>query len=127
MHYQFVNYLEQNNSLSERQYRYRKKKVLQNSLYTAYLIDGILKAADKGLITGALFVDLSKAFNTLGQSRHQGTMLRYKRSSFFKKIFAHHQVIKLNNETKNYSRMWSNSSFKFGTNPIFDVFNDFHR
>ena len=62
VHYQLVNYLEQNNLFSVRQYDYRKR--LSSELATAYLVDKILKAADKGLITGVLFVDLSKAFDT---------------------------------------------------------------
>ena len=60
VHYQLLNYLEQNNVLSVRQYGYRKK--FSTELATAYLVDKIQKAADKGLITGVLFVDLSKAF-----------------------------------------------------------------
>ena len=67
MHYQLVNYLEKNNLLFERQCSYRKKR--STELATAYLVDEIRKAADKGLITGVLFVNLSKAFNTLGNSR----------------------------------------------------------
>ena len=67
VHYQLVNYLEQNNLLSERQYGHRKKR--STELATAYLVDKIRKAADKGLLTGVLFVDLSKAFDTLGHSR----------------------------------------------------------
>ena len=59
--------MEQNNLLSERQYGYRKKR--STELATAYLVNEIRKAADKGLITGVLFLDLSKAFNTHGHSR----------------------------------------------------------
>ena len=66
VYYQLVNYLERNNILSERQYVYRKKSYTE--LATAYLIDEIRKTADKGLITGVLFVDLSKIFDTLGFS-----------------------------------------------------------
>ena len=47
-------------------YRYRKKR--STELATVYLIDEIRKAAVKGLITGILFVELSKAFGTLGHS-----------------------------------------------------------
>ena len=67
VHYQLVNYLEQNNTLSEKQYDYTKKRSAE--LATAYLVDETRKEADKGLITGVLFVDLSKAFDTLGHSR----------------------------------------------------------
>ena len=52
--------------LSRIDYRYRKKR--STKLATVYLIDEIRKAAVKGLITGILFVELSKAFGTLGHS-----------------------------------------------------------
>ena len=102
MHYQLVNYLEENNLLSERQSGYRKK--LSTELATAYLVDEIRKAADKGIMNGVLFVDLSKEFDTLGQSRLitklqscgiKGQTLQW----FINYLFAHYQVVKLNNET----------------------------
>ena len=102
MHYQLVNYLEKNNLLFERQCSYRKKR--STELATAYLVDEIRKAADKGLITGVLFVDLSEAFNTLGNSRLiiklqsygiKGQALQW----FTDYLFACHQDVKFNNET----------------------------
>ena len=67
VHYQLVNYLKQNNLLSERQYDYRKK--CSTELATAYLVHKIRQTADKALITGVFFVDLSKAFDNLEHSR----------------------------------------------------------
>ena len=102
VHYQFVNYLEQKILLSERQCSCRKKH--STELANAYLVDEIRKAADKGLITGVLFVDLSKAFSTLGYSRLinklqscgiKGQALQW----FTDYLFACHQVVKFNNET----------------------------
>ena len=42
----------------------RKRRSIE--LAIVYLIEEIWKAADKGLITGVLFADLFKAFDTLG-------------------------------------------------------------
>ena len=42
------------------------EKIHSTELTTAYLMGEIQKAADKGLITGALFVCVSKTFDTLG-------------------------------------------------------------
>ena len=102
VHYQLVNYLEQNNLLSVRQYGYRKKR--STELATAYLVDKILKAADKGLITGVLFVELSKAIDNLGHSRLITKLQSYgiKRQAiqqFIDYLFAHHEVVKFNNKT----------------------------
>ena len=102
VHYQLVNYLEQNILLSERQYSYRKKR--STELATAYLVDEIRKAADKGLITGVLLVDLSKAFGTLGYSRLITKLQSYGIKGqalqlFTDYSFACHQVVKFNNET----------------------------
>ena len=102
MHYQLVNYLEQNNLLSERQYGHRKKR--STELATAYLVDKIRKAADKGLLTGVLFVDLSKAFDTLGHSglitKLQSYGIKGQALQWFTNyLFARHQVVQFNNQT----------------------------
>ena len=102
MHYQLVNYLEHSNVLWVRQCGYRNRRSIE--LATAYLIEEIRKAADKGLITGVLFVDRFKAFDTLvGYSRlitkvqfHgiKGQALQW----FTDYLFAPNQLVKFNNE-----------------------------
>ena len=67
MYYQLVNYLEEDNLLSERQHGYRKKR--STELATAYSVDDIPKAVDKEFITAVSFEDLSKALGNLGYSR----------------------------------------------------------
>ena len=73
MHYQLVNYLEQNNLFLERHFA---KEILQLSkkkssakLHTAYLLGEVRNAADKGLVTGALFAGVFVTFDTHGRSR----------------------------------------------------------
>ncbi|XP_057299539.1 uncharacterized protein LOC130630163 [Hydractinia symbiolongicarpus] len=63
---QLVNYLEENEILTPNQYGYRKKR--STELATLYLTEEIRKEMDKGNLTGALYVDLSKACDTLSHS-----------------------------------------------------------
>jgi hypothetical protein len=66
VHKQLVTYLEENSLLSEKQFGYRMKR--STELATTLLLDNIRKEVDKGYLTGAVFIDLSKAFDTLGHS-----------------------------------------------------------
>ena len=61
---QLVKYLEENNLLSEKQYGYRKNR--STELAATLFTDNVRKSCDKKLLTGAIFIDLSKAFDTLG-------------------------------------------------------------
>ena len=63
MHDQLLKYLEQNKILSKNQFGYRKKH--STELATLYLVDEISKQIDNGNIVGALYIDISKAFDTL--------------------------------------------------------------
>ena len=58
-----MNYLESNKLLSSKQFVFRRKR--STELATAYFIDKIRHAMDKGEYTGAIYVDLSKAFDTI--------------------------------------------------------------
>ena len=64
---QLIEYLETNNLLCSSQFGYRKNR--STELATTLLLDRIRKEADKGNMTGVVFIDLSKAFDTLGHSR----------------------------------------------------------
>lgn len=66
VHHQLKKYLESNDLLSERQFGYRKQR--STELATLLLADDIRRAVDQGNIVGALYVDLSKAFDTLSHS-----------------------------------------------------------
>ena len=68
--YQLMDYLEKNHLLSEKQFGYRRKR--STELAATLFADNIRKESDKGLVSGALFIDLSKAFDTLGH----GNLLR---------------------------------------------------
>ena len=77
---QLLNHLEENNLLSDSQFGYRKKR--STELATALFLDSIRKAADTGCLTGAVFIDLSKAFDTIGHS----TLIRKLRDYGVKQI-----------------------------------------
>ena len=63
VHLQFLKYLEENKLLSDSQYGYRAQRSTQHA--TTLFVDNIREAAEKGQMVGALFLDLSKAFDTI--------------------------------------------------------------
>ena len=63
VHQQLVDYLEKNTLLSDYQCGFRKKHSTQSAV--TFLTDSIRKNMDKSLITGALFIDFRKAFDTI--------------------------------------------------------------
>ena len=65
-HKQLISHLENNELLSKNQFGYRKHR--STELSTTLLADNIRKAVDEGNIVGVLYVDLSKAFDTLSHS-----------------------------------------------------------
>ena len=66
VHNQLTSYLEENKLLSSRQFGFRKRH--STELATALLIDDMRKDVDCGKLVGAVFIDLSKAFDVLGHS-----------------------------------------------------------
>ena len=66
VHNQLSNYLESNRLLSDRQFGYRKKR--STELATALFLDDIRRSTDDGKLTGVVYIDLSKAFDTLGHA-----------------------------------------------------------
>jgi len=63
---QLVNYLESNRLLSMRQFGFRKRKSTESA--TTLFFDEIRRAMDTGQLTGTIFIDLSKAFDTISHS-----------------------------------------------------------
>ena len=60
---QFFEYLETNKLLSKVQFGYRKNKSTQSA--STFLTDSIRKSLDNGELVGSVFVDLTKAFDTI--------------------------------------------------------------
>ena len=66
VHKQLMNFLEENKLLSTRQFGFRPQ--MSTDLAATLLLDDIRKSVDKGQLVGALFVDLSRAFDTISHS-----------------------------------------------------------
>ena len=66
MYKRLNNFVEKNNILSEHQYGFRKNR--STELAIIEFIDRITKAIDKGQYTIGIFLDLSKAFDTINHS-----------------------------------------------------------
>ena len=63
---QIMEYLESNSLIYKHQYGFRKKKGTQDAVL--YLHDYVRQSMDKKKITGALFIDLCKAFDFVRHS-----------------------------------------------------------
>ncbi|XP_057299399.1 uncharacterized protein LOC130630019 [Hydractinia symbiolongicarpus] len=63
VHKQLIDYLENHKLLSEHQFGYRRRR--STELATMLLADSIRKEVDNGNLVGVLYIDLSKAFDTL--------------------------------------------------------------
>lgn len=63
VHSQLLHFLETNKLLNDSQFGYREKRSTQ--LATTLFVDDIREAAEKGKMVGAVFLDLSKAFDTI--------------------------------------------------------------
>ena len=63
---QIITYLEDNNLLSSQQFGCRKNR--STELAATLLLDNIRKGMDKGNFSGAVFIDLRKAFDTISHS-----------------------------------------------------------
>ena len=63
VHNQLYTYLEENNLLSDCQFGFRRKSSTEHAV--TYFSDFIKTSMDKGKLTGAVFVDLRKAFDTI--------------------------------------------------------------
>ena len=66
VHRQLMDHIETHQLLSQFQFGFRKHH--STELATVYFTDEIRKAMDKGMLTGAIYIDLTKAFDTISHS-----------------------------------------------------------
>lgn len=104
VHRQLISYLENNNLLSTYQFGFRRKR--STELATTLLIDDIRKEIDRGNYTGAIFLDLSKAFDTISHGALLYKLRSYGICSpelawFENYLFNRRQLITFNKTTSN--------------------------
>ena len=66
VHSQLIEHLEKNNLLSQSQFGFRKYR--STELAAVWFTDQIRRSMDAGMLTGAIYVDMSKAFDTVGHA-----------------------------------------------------------
>ena len=98
---QLLYYLEECKLLSPYQFGYRKKR--STELATTLFIDNIRKEVDMASMVGAVFIDLSKAFDTLGHSTLLSKLksygIRNESLDWFENyFFERHQVVSFDNK-----------------------------
>ena len=98
-HAQLFKYLEDNNLISKFQFGYCAKRSTQ--VAATILLDNIRKEIDKGKFVGAVFIDLSKAFDTISHSILLNKLSTYgiqenELAWFTDYLFNRHQVVEVN-------------------------------
>ena len=66
VHSQLIVHLEKNSLLSQNQFGFRKYR--STELAAVWFTDQIRRSMDAGMLTGAIYVDMSKAFDTVGHA-----------------------------------------------------------
>ena len=102
VHQQLYNFLESNSLLYDRQFGFRKPR--STKLATTLLCDKIGKEMDKGRLVGSIFLDLSKAFNTIGHEILLEKLIHYgvckpELAGFTDYLFNRLQLVEINNIT----------------------------
>lgn len=101
VHAQLTAFLEEMKLLSSIQYGFRKQR--NTELAATLFLDKLRDNMDKGRMTGAVFIDLSKAFDSLGHSQVFKTLASYGVTGNEQELFIHYllgrrQSVKIGNE-----------------------------
>ena len=100
VHRQLISFLDRNSLLSQFQFGFRRG--LSTELAATLLLDNIRREVDSGKLVGAVFIDLSKAFDTISHAMLLGKLSRYGISDgeleWFKDyLFSRKAVVSYNN------------------------------
>ena len=115
VHVQMMEFLENNNLLTDRQYGYRQKS--STNMATTLLLGSIKMKVDKGLLVGADFIDLSKAFDTTSHARILDKLPSYgiagrELSWMSSYLFSRHLFVQLDNFTSTLKNLVTTGSLK---------------
>lgn len=75
IHYQLMDHLETHKLLSKDQFGFRRNR--NTEIAATIFVDSIRRNMDAGKLTGAIFIDLSKAFDTLSHSQIIANLANY--------------------------------------------------
>ena len=97
---QVITYLEENSLLCRQQFSFRKNR--STELAATCFIDDIHKCMDRGQYTGAVYIDLSKAFDTISHTSILAKLPRFgingkAREWFTNYLFRRHQRVDFKN------------------------------
>ena len=105
MHNELINYLEQENLLNDCQYGFRSKR--STKLASTLFCDNIRREMDGGKLVGAIYIDLSKAFDTIGHALLLKKLQSYgvhgnELTWFTDYLFNRSQLVDMNNVCSDY-------------------------
>jgi hypothetical protein len=118
---QLMAFLEEQQLLTKYQFGYRTNR--STNLAATLFVDNIRKEVDSGNMVGAVFIDLSKLFDTLGHSTLLAKLPAYgidgnELSWFTDYLFGRQQYVQLGKCTSATSVQWSAPGFNIGTAPV---------
>ena len=91
-----MNYLETNKLLNDSRYGFRRKR--STKMASTLFCDNILRKIGKGNLVGAIYLDLSKAFDTIGHAILLNKLKSYGiKGREFKYLFNRSQVVNVGN------------------------------
>ena len=101
IHAQLSEFLEEMKLLSPTQFGFRKQR--NTELAATLFLDKLRENMDNGRMTGSIFVDLSKAFDTLGHSQIIASLASYgvtgsEKELFINYLFDRKQSVRIGNE-----------------------------
>ena len=123
VHHQIIDFLESNSLLSESQFGFRKYR--STKLAAALLCDDIRSEMNKGNLVGIVYLDLSKAFDTIGHAplliKLSAYSVRGKELDWFTSyLFNRTQVVALGSMNSE-PELWCASGIYFGAFALYNV------
>lgn len=136
VHMQLTKHLEEHKLLSSQQFGFRKGR--STEIAATLFLDKIRKNMDSGKLTGAIFIDLSKAFDTLSHNQIIANLNSYgihdiEKEFFINYLFNRQQQVHFQNSKSNFESVFCGVPqgsilgpllFLLSFNDVGDVLND---